>query len=160
MKKVIISIYVAIVITVSLLAQASFASQDVELHGAYVVLSKDASKLLVLGRYPNPCTANAEIDLVPVQADTLVIQVRAVKQNDACIALLGNSFKIVRQVATLKEKLAALSMDPNGTYNVVTADGRFSETIDFSQAVETERTSDFTTMINSNVVKSQQVINL
>ena len=159
MKKVIISIYVAIVITDSLLAQASFASQDVELNGTYVVLSKDASKLLVLGRYPNPCTSNAEIEIVGAQDNTVVIQVVAQKQNDACIALLGNSFKIVRQVASLKEQLLSLSIDPNGTYNVVTADGRFSETIDFSKVVETETTHDFTTMINSKIVKNQ-VINL
>lgn len=157
MKKVIISVYVAIVIAVSLLAQASFAAQEVELNGSYIVLSKDASKLLVIGRYPNPCTSNAEIEIVGAQDNTLVIQVLAEKSNDACIALLGNSFKIVRQVATLKEQMMALSIDPNGTYNVVSADGRFSETIDFSKAVESEQTGDFTTMIKMASAKNPTI---
>ncbi len=153
MKKLIISVYVAIVIAVSLLAQASFAASNTELRGAYVVLSQDGSELLVVGRYPNPCISNAQVELAPGSFDTIVLQVRAEKKNDACIALLGDAFKMVMPVGSLKEKLAALSIDPNGTYKVVTADGRFNETIDFAQATETEQKGDFTTMIKVNIKK-------
>ena len=157
MKKLIISIYVAVVVAISLLAQASFASSNVELHGAYVVLSEDGSKLLAIGRYPNPCISNAEVELVAGPTNTLQLQIKAEKKNDVCIALLGDAFKIVLPVGSLKEKIAKLSIDPNGTYKVVTSDGRFNETIDFSQATETEQTGDFTTMIKVDIAKNQGV---
>ena len=147
MKKFIISVYIAAVLAIALMAQASSASELVELKSAHVIVSQDKQRILVVGRYPNPCISNAKIQLSAVADATVLVQVIADQKNDLCVSVLGQGFKFVLPTASLKDQLIAINADPNGQYTLVSADGRLNKVVDFSEAREVESTHDFTTMI-------------
>lgn len=148
MKKLIITLYVATVLAIALIAQASSAADFVTLSGSYVAVSKDSSKVLIAGRYPNPCVSNARLVVETISKDTILFKVVANKLSEVCTSVLGKGFKFVQSTKSLKTQLEDLNLDPSGIYNVVSENGRLNAIVDFSKAVETDA-NEFTTMIST-----------
>lgn len=130
-KKALITIYIAAVVFVSIVARAEEPAK-VELLGAKYTLTPDLQSIQIQGRYPNVCTTGAQYNIA-VEDNQVVVQVIANRPEGLCAAVLGGVYTLNVPLGAIKQQLPTLSLAADGTYDVVSGDRSFGVEVDFSK---------------------------
>jgi hypothetical protein len=137
MKKLLLAIYIILVVSASLAARAEFVP-PLKIQTAKFEYIEQTQTLVMKVVYPNACVrdARAVLSLSPYP-NTLFVDVHATRIGDGCIRNVANIVNDEVEVTpidarALKFELQRLGQDLEGTYTIMTRDGSFRQTIDFS----------------------------
>lgn len=133
MKKALIALYIAAVVSISIAARAEVAGNNtVELLGAHYQLTSDQQNIIIQGRYPNVCTNGGQYQIVS-ENGVVEIQVIANRPHGACAAVLGANYSFSVPLGEIKQQLPSLSLTETAVHTVTSGDRKFAVEVDFSK---------------------------
>jgi hypothetical protein len=99
----------------------------------YAEYDKANQVITVQGQLSTPCMNSPRPTLSSSGQDgVLVLDVVAKQTRLMCSAVLGNEYELAFEVHDLKNDLAEMNLDPEGSYTIVTRNGELFVEIDFS----------------------------
>lgn len=138
MKKLLLAIYIIFVVTASLASRAETVPPIVKIQTAEFQFIEEAQVLRMIVQYPSPCIRGARPVLTPSEYEgVFYIEVAAPRNNFGCIqpSILQGSEIEVKDISLrdLQGQLRRFSLSVDGTYTLISRDGSFEQTIDFSK---------------------------
>jgi hypothetical protein len=135
-KKLLLTVYIILVVTASLAARADFVP-PVKIKTAIFEYDSQDNVLRMSVLYPNSCVRQARAVLVPtIEENVLLVEVNASRFGDGCVGMgniMNKEFEVTDiDAGDLKLELQRLHKNVNGVYTIMTRDGSFRQTIDFS----------------------------
>lgn len=135
MKKLVFIATLSALITLSLMAKAENLPRTVSLQTDNVQFDPGSMIVNADGNMPTQCVVSPRPTLSKTNSDnTLLLSIVGADYSQSCMMMLGGPFKLAFDIRSLKFEIAALGLDPEATYKIITEDGSLAATVHFGSS--------------------------
>jgi hypothetical protein len=135
MKRIIFLLTFSIVFTASFVAKADQTVREIGVPTSNIQFEQESMTVTLNGLLPTRCVTSPHPVLSKTnEANVLELTVAGFQSSGMCMSMIGGQYELAFDIRSLKYEIQKLTLNPEASYKIVSADRSFDVTVDFSQA--------------------------